>query len=132
MPPEDINNFDAWNEVKKKLDQSEEMVHFREREIRWCAVGRNIGSEVNGKGVRFSRPVLIIRRFGQGSFLGVPLTSQAHSGIWYSDVTVAGIKRCALLTQTRVFSSKRLYGKIDRISQEEYEIIRKKLSELFF
>ena len=132
MELDTVGNFDAWNEVKKKLNQSEEMVHFREREVRWCAVGRNIGAEVNGKGTRFSRPVLVLRRYGNGSFLGVPLTSQEHDGMWYSPITVAGVQRRALLSQARVFSSKRLYGKLDRISQEEYEIICEKLRKLFF
>jgi len=38
----------------------------------------NVGSEQNGNGTEFLRPVLIIRGFGADTCLAVPLTSSKH------------------------------------------------------
>ena len=68
-------NFDEWNECKKNRDKNDIDIYFYEREIWWCAIGVNVGFEQDGKGERFARPVLIIRKFSKNVFLGVPLTT---------------------------------------------------------
>ena len=47
--------------VKEKLNGLPTEVLFKEREIWWIAVGRNVGEESNGKGNRFSRPVIVFK-----------------------------------------------------------------------
>jgi len=44
-------DFDRWNEIKKATDAAEEAarLYFREGEIWWVRLGRNIGYEANGK-----------------------------------------------------------------------------------
>ena len=106
------------------------MPFFREREVWWYAAGENLGSEINGKGLKFSRPILIIRKYGKTTFFGVPLSTQRLSGFWYHDVTVKGITRCALLSQASSYSALRLYKKIDRVSETEFTRICLKLSWL--
>lgn len=61
-----IKLFDIWNGNKKKLDgrkSSQSFTNFKEREIWFCSVGKNIGTELNGRYEKrndtFSRPVLV-------------------------------------------------------------------------
>ena len=127
MTPRD---FDEWNESKKRLDASNVQPFFHEREVRWYAAGKNIGREIDGKGERFSRPILIVRKYGKESFFGIPLSSKIHTGIWYAPVILNGIQRTALLSQAGSFSAKRLFGKIDTISVDAFERIVKTFIEL--
>lgn len=115
--------FDEWNESKKSLDASVTQPFFHEREVRWYAAGENIGREISGKGERFSRPILIVRKYGKESFFGIPLSSKIHNGIWYADIIINGTKRTALLSQAGSFSAKRLFDKIDTIPIDEFEKI---------
>ena len=125
-----MNNYDAWNELKKKLQSIDKAPLFRERDIWWYAAGENLGSEINGKGPKFSRPILIIRKYGDMTFFGVPLSTKELSGFWYSNITVNGANRCVLLSQASSFSSLRLYKKIDRLSPHEFNKICMKLGQL--
>ena len=68
-------DFDGWNEHKKIANNSEFSLYFYEREIWWCAVGVNIGFEQDGKGIKFARPVLVLKKYSKNVFVGVPLTT---------------------------------------------------------
>ena len=52
-------------------------------EVWWVAVGENVGVEINGKSKYFSRPVLIFKKLSHLGFMGIPLSTQVHSGSWY-------------------------------------------------
>ncbi len=124
--------FDEWNELKKQLEKNSRMHIFHEKEIWWYAAGENIGSEVSGKNVRFSRPILILRKYGNASFFGIPLSTQYHEGRWYEYVLVKGEMRTVMLSQAGSFSSYRLYERIDRISPAEHNRICRALTLLLF
>ena len=65
----DLITFDQWNEVKKNLHQKEKEVEFfKEKQIWWCSVGQNLGSESYGKGATFSRPVLVFKKLSERIF----------------------------------------------------------------
>ena len=123
-------HFDEWNTAKKKLQVNQNTPIFHEREIWWYAAGENLGSEINGKGPKFSRPILIVRKYGATTFFGVPLSTKHLVVFWYSDITVNKITRCALLSQASSFSAFRLYKRIDRIPSEDFAQIRLKLGKL--
>jgi len=61
---------DEWNKLKKDLsDRPFQPPNFKEREIWWISAGQNIGTELYGKGSDFSRPVIVIKKFGWDLFL---------------------------------------------------------------
>ncbi|MBQ8156263.1 type II toxin-antitoxin system PemK/MazF family toxin [Candidatus Saccharibacteria bacterium] len=124
--------FDEWNELKKKINLNSKLITYHERDIWWYAAGENIGSEINGKGRRFSRPILVVRKYGATTFLGVPLSTKNLSGPWYSIINVNNVTRCALLSQVSSYSAFRLYNKIDRLSETEFKNICHKLKILLF
>lgn len=71
-----IKTFENWNKLKfftnARLLRPE---HFKAGEVWWCMVGENIGHEIDGKQEKFLRLVLIIRKYGNHTFFGLPLTS---------------------------------------------------------
>ena len=77
-------DFDNWNELKKKLEKREKFPSFQEREIWWMNLGLNIGNEQCGKGNRLVRPVLILKKFNNHFFFGVPMSSIQKDNIYYS------------------------------------------------
>ena len=83
----DGKHFDKWIELKGNLHSMNRLRTIHEGEIWWCAMGENIGVEINGKSKTFARPVLIFKKLSRFGFLGIPLTSQPHEGNWYTQFT---------------------------------------------
>ena len=71
--------FDKWTAVKKVIQSEKRKVYFRSGEGRWCALGVNVGSEIDGKGDSFTRPVLIVHVIGAHLALVIPLTTKSKS-----------------------------------------------------
>jgi hypothetical protein len=102
-----MDEFDKWNELKKKLCNNK-VLKFKERDIWFLHMGKNIGYEQNGKGEEFLRPVLVLRKFSNRYFLGVPLTSKEKKGSYFFNFYHKGKLQTALLNQTKVFDIKRV------------------------
>lgn len=123
--------FDEWNEVKKMRHNASRSPVIKEGEIWWCAMGENIGVEINGKHERFSRPVLILKKLSRFGFMGVPLTSQEHEGSWYASFVFRGKKQIAVLAQSRVMSVSRLYERMGTIPNSDLEIVKAGFGKLY-
>jgi len=129
-----LNEYNKWNDVKKKIATEKVVRHFKEREIFYMKMGKNIGFEQNGKGENFVRPVIILKKFNSDMFYGVPLSSQSKKGIFYYDFKFQKGNRVseniALLSQMRLFSATRLLNKIGMISKDDFRDMKQKLKEL--
>lgn len=117
-------DFDQWNELKKKID-ARNPVYVSERDIWFCSVGLNVGSEQSGKHELFERPVLVIKEVTSNTFIGVPLTSNKKKGSWY--VEIESTNSSAIISQVKLFDTRRLARKIRVISIEEFEIVKNEL-----
>ena len=128
----DENQYDNWNEVKKEIVNDFSIFTFKVREIYWIKVGQNIGYEVYGKGEEFLRPVLVFRKFSKESFLGIPLTSIEKDDMFHFPFTPINNskKNNAILSQIKLFSSKRIKSKLGKISVLEFEELKIKLKKL--
>ena len=121
-----MKDFYAWNEKKIKIDGHVNYRHPKEREIWWCSIGLNVGTEIYGKGEDFARPVLIINSKLGNCFIGVPLTSKIKSREYSCVVIVKdNVLSTVLVSQIRNFDKRRLRKKIGRISKEEYMIVQR-------
>ena len=49
-------------------------MQFHEREIWWCALGVNVGSEQDGVAKTYEPPILVIKNFNGQVLWAVPLT----------------------------------------------------------
>ena len=131
-----VKDFDKWNEVKKKTHSKENLVGYKEREIFWLRLGKNIGSEEFGKGHEFQRPVIIIKKLTKDLFFGVPLTSKIKQGSYFHTFTYKDKKgknhtNTAMILQLRAFDKKRLMGRIGTMPQDDFENLAEKIRELF-
>ena len=128
----DLIIFDHWNNVKKKLHQkAKEVEFFKEKQIWWCSIGQNLGSESYGKGVTFSRPVLVFKKLSERTFLGIPLTSKTKQGSWYVTIKHRGQEITALLNQIRIYDKKRLSNRLGEIDDEDYKRIKADFSSFY-
>lgn len=123
-------DFDRWNIQKKITDNTENKNTFHEREIWFIKVGENVGFEQNGKGEEFLRPVIVYKKFSKNVFLGIPLTKAIKEGRFYSSFDFQGKKSNAILSQIRLFDSKRLKYKIGKMSVGDYSRVKEKLIAL--
>lgn len=128
-----IKQFLEWVGVKKKLDAHEyKPPLLKEGEMWWCAVGENVGVEISGKGTRFTRPVIILKKFGRAGFFGIPTTTNTErTGAWYVTFTYKGTPETAMLTQARMFSYKRLDRKMGELGEEDYVKVKEAFYRLF-
>jgi mRNA interferase MazF len=126
-----MKQYDAWNEVKKVANLNEKNIYFKERDIFWIKLGENIGYEQNGKGNKFQRPVIVVKKYTSDMFLGVPLSTTLREGTFFFQFSfVENEISTALLVQNRLFSSKRLIKKIGKIKEDDFEKLKIKLRDL--
>lgn len=126
-------DFDSWNILKQKIDKKDEEenpIIFKERDVWWCSIGLNIGHEENGKNEFYTRPILVVRKFSPRLFLGVPLTTQVKENKYYYQVEFLKKTQCVMLSQIRVFESKRMRKRMGELPSKQLEEVRKKLANM--
>jgi mRNA-degrading endonuclease toxin of MazEF toxin-antitoxin module len=111
-----IKNFDGWNEVKKKLNETVSMKFFSEGEVWWCSTGVNIGVEMDGKGEKFTRPVLILKIVNSQTFIGVPLTSTLKEDETHIPIYFNYDFHTVVISEIRTYEKKRLENYIGKVS----------------
>ncbi|MBQ3320522.1 type II toxin-antitoxin system PemK/MazF family toxin [Candidatus Saccharibacteria bacterium] len=95
-------NYEDWMIVKDGIQFKKVLRTFKEWEIWWCAVGENVGTEVNGKGDKFARPVIVLKKFNRFSFAAIPLTTKDHTGKfpdWHIHFRFQGKDEYAMINQ---------------------------------
>ncbi len=124
--------YDKWNEVKKTLSTKKKMVSFKNRDIFWMSIGKNLGYETFGKGENFVRPVLVFKKFSRNTFLGIPLTTAIKNDIFHYEFNIKNSSKInyASLSQIRVFDVSRIGNKLDKMSIQDFHKLKIKLSEL--
>jgi mRNA interferase MazF len=116
-----------WAGLKIEIDARKKIVMYREREVWWCSLGKNIGHEEDGKNALFERPVLILRKFSTDMFWGIPLTSKLKVGKYYFRVKLRDQDSTIILSQLRTLSSKRLIRRMGKISLESFSQVEDKV-----
>lgn len=124
-------HFDEWNKVKKNTHDSTRLPAIKEGEIWWCAIGENIGVEINGKSGFFSRPVLVFKKLSRFGFMGIPLTSQQHKGDWYVPFVFQNKISIAVLSQMRNFSVLRLYRRMGTLPESDFGLVVEGFDRLY-
>lgn len=126
-----MEDFDAWNELKKKIDSEQNEPGFfpKEGEVWMATVGKNIGFEQNGSGNNFSRPILIIKKFNNHMFWVVPLSTKQKGFDFYFNYTDPNNQKVsAILAQVKLMSVKRLKRKLYEISSELFDQMKRKFT----
>ena len=97
---------------------------MHEGDLWWCAIGENVGIEASGKGENFTRPVIVLKKFGRLAFFGIPVTTTKRAGSWYAPFKHKGILETALLMQARTFSYKRLDRKMGELDETDFRSVK--------
>lgn len=101
-----LERFSAWCLQKVEIHTSpHEPPLFKQGEVWWCSIGMNVGDELFGKGERFCRPVLVLKKFSCSTFLGLPLTLQEKSGTYFVETNLGGVRRWVILSQARTMDA---------------------------
>jgi mRNA interferase MazF len=128
-------DFDRWNTLKKAINAADESarVYFHEGDIWWVRLGVNVGYEIDGKDRDFARPVVVLRKYNQYSFLALPLTTNAKPNKWRIGIgAVADRQAFAVLSQLRNIDSRRLIEKKGHVEAELLAQLKKAASLMNF
>lgn len=116
-------DFEGWHAAKKSINQKGSYTFYCEREIWWCSLGVNVGTEQDGTGKNFDRPVLIVRGFNSSQFLGVSLTGKNRSGskwhVYVGDIGDEG-EGSVILSQIRTIDARRLIRKMGTLNEKKF------------
>lgn len=128
-----IKKFIDWIGLKRRLHElpAKQVPLFKEGQIWWCCISENVGTEENGKGRDFTRPVIIYRKFDRYSFSAIPLTSKMRTGSWYITFNFKNVNQTAILNQTRVLSAKRLRYLIGTLPAHDFDTIKAGFGRLY-
>ena len=128
-----LKRFLEWIGVKEKIHERSNIGprFYKEGDVWWCAVGENVGIEINGKGSMFSRPVFVHKKLSRDGFMGIPLSTQIKEGTWYIKITFQDKEHSANLAQARTFSASRLYNKMGELDRDDVEKIKSGFLRLY-
>ena len=129
-------DYRKWTPLKQTLNNDAgPRLFFHEREVWYCHLGENIGFEQDGRGEQYLRPVVIVRKFNNEVFWGVPLTrTQKNLPFYFTFVLQTdpstSEKSTAVLSQLRLVDAKRLRRLIGYVSEEDIVLLKEKLKGL--
>ncbi len=126
-----IKSFKEWFKLKISLWDSESKVIFKQGDIWWCSLGINLGEEIFGKGLKFTRPILVFRKFTSNSFLGLPLTTQKKEGSWFVEITIHGKTNWVMLNQARILDKKRLTNRVGVLDDTDLKKVKSRFLEFY-
>jgi mRNA interferase MazF len=125
-----IKRFIDWIYEKIIIDKIERKTVIEECRVYWCSLGENIGDEENGKGDYFRRPVLILKKFNNNLFWGIPLSTKTKDNKYYTSILLKGVERSAIVSQLRALDTKRLDEYIGYISRVDFVKIQNRIIDI--
>lgn len=126
-------DFDAWNISKKILHERDSRIFYHEGEIWWCSLGVNIGSEQDGTGKYFDRPIIILRGFSESVFLGLVLIGRKKEGEHFFPLGVVEDREStAVLSQIRTLDTRRLRNCIGVLDKDTFDKLKSALQRTLF
>jgi mRNA-degrading endonuclease toxin of MazEF toxin-antitoxin module len=124
-------DFTEWHRVKQEIQDHNQHLFVGEREVRWCFVGLNVGSEMDGSGAHYTRPVLIIKKTTPNTCLCIPLTTKQRQGPDFFETDLGdGVFRKAILSQIKLIDTKRLREVITIIDDDQFQKIKRAVIDM--
>src|SRR3989344_1982341 len=126
-----FKDFEGWNLVKKRLNEENRKVYIRAGEIRWVAFGVNVGSEIDGKGISFTRPALVVHVIGSHLALVIPMSTKIKNIAGYIPFEWKGVMSALCIHQTKIVSQKRILSRKGRVSNQRLKNIKSEVANFF-
>jgi mRNA interferase MazF len=130
--PHFIKNFVDWFALKPRIEEIDHLPPLvKERDLWWCRLGENIGTEVSGKGQKFTRPVIIFKKLSKYTFFVIPCSTQIKTGSWFVPLTHKGKNIVACLHQAKVVDYRRLDDTMGALSNHDYKTVKQAFKSLY-
>ena len=127
-----MKDFQGWNEYQQHLEEkTKPLKPFLEGQVWRCAIGYNTGNEIDGKSRRYWRPVIVLRKFYDELFIGVPLTRSPRGQDYHLPLEFKGQKSYAVVNQLRAMDPRRLQQHLGTLTGTDFERVRQAVQELF-
>ena len=127
-----MKRFLEWIGLKEKLHNIvTQPPHVSAGDLWWASLGENVGSEINGKHVLFSRPVIILKKLAHGFYFVIPTTTELREGSWYVQLRHRDKEMVACLHQARAIDFRRLSSKMGTMDDADFNRIKEGFHELF-
>ena len=127
-----VKHFSAWIRLKEKLHHNAARPpQVSEGEIWWISVDENVGSEINGKSLLFSRPAVVFRKLAHGFYFVIPTTTRIREGSWYVPLRQQGKDMVACLHQARAIDHRRLSTRLGALDDEDVARLREGFTRLY-
>ena len=123
-------DFDTWNNLKKKVD-TKARVQANSRDIWWASLGLNVGSEQDGKGDGYERPVIVVTKLSPNMYYVIPLSTKCKSSTMHIPFSHETVDGYALLDQMKALDAKRFIRKVGYVDKERFAEIISKLKSIF-
>jgi mRNA-degrading endonuclease toxin of MazEF toxin-antitoxin module len=123
-------DFQDWHKEKSEMDEFKERAFFHEREVWFTSLGVNVGFEQDGRGEKFLRPVIVLKKFNNEVLWCIPLTKTQKEGKYYFSFPLGEETSTVILSQIRLIDAKRLQYKIGDMMQETFDELKQKLIQL--
>ena len=117
-------DFAGWAKVAEMVERRERAEFYKSWVIYWANLGVNIGSGEDGKGERFTRPVLLLAMLNKTQVLVIPITSQKKKGANYREIVGNGKVEYLLFDQLRTIDVKCLEEVVDEIDSDTLRMVR--------
>jgi len=116
-------DFDSWNKIKKNIQVNRSSLFCNVREIWWCSLGVNVGSEEDGKNEVFERPVLVLKVFNKDIVRVAPLTRREREDRYHKQIFYENRNGSVIISQIKTISTKRFSRKLCRLEKDQFEKI---------
>jgi len=127
-----FKRFKEWFVIKPRLDsQDHNPPLVKERDVWWIYMGENVGTEVSGKGDKFSRPVIILKKLSKYTYLIVPTSTKMKEGSWFVKFIYNDRSMVACLHQIKVIDYRRLDNKVGALSRHDFQMVQNGFEELY-
>lgn len=118
--------FDTWNIHKKEIEENMPTYFVNKREIWWCSLGVNVGSEQDGVGEYFERPVVVLRKLSATTFIILPLSTKKKLEVFQYEVVVNNTVAYVLLDQVKVVDIRRFLRRVQYMENSHFdEVVRR-------
>lgn len=128
----DVKNYSDWHRVKLDINNKEIRAHATEREVWFCHLGANVGFEQDGKGDRYLRPMLIIKKTSPETYIAIPITKKFRNYPSYVRMPANSSKfdGYLILNQIRFIDGKRLAYHRMTIDKAQFAEIKNRLIDI--
>ena len=127
-----MKRFLEWIGLKERLHTSDHKPPFvSERDVWWISLGENVGSEMNGKSDKFTRPALVLKKLAHGFYLVAPTTTQERKGSWYVHIKLGNKDEYVCLNQIRTVDHRRFYSKLGQIDTDNFDKAKEGFRKLY-